>query len=40
LNIEVNNKNEKILELLEQIEDLKIFVFGRVKAVELLQGQI
>jgi hypothetical protein len=25
---------------LEQIEDLKIFVFGRVKAVELLQGQI
>ena len=40
LNIEIKNKNEKILELLESIEDLKINVYSRDKAVELLQGQI
>ncbi len=40
LNIEIKDKNEKILELLEMIEDLKINVYSRDKAVELLQGQI
>jgi len=38
LNIEIKNKNEKILELLESIEDLKITVYSRDKAVELLQA--
>lgn len=38
--MEVKNKNEKILELLESIEDLKINVYSRDKAVELLQAQI
>jgi hypothetical protein len=38
LNIDIKDKNEKILELLEMIEDLKINVYSRDKAVELLQG--
>lgn len=36
----MKDKNEKILDLLETIEDLKINVYSRDKAVELLQGQI
>lgn len=40
LNMEVKDKNEKILELLEHIEDLKINIYSRDKAVELFQGQI
>ena len=35
LNIEAKDKNEKILELLESIEDLKIQVYSRDKSVEL-----
>ena len=35
MNIEANNKNEKILELLENIEELKIQVYSRDKSVEL-----
>ena len=40
LNIEAKDKNEKILELLENIEDLKIQVYSRDKSVELQQLQI
>lgn len=40
LNIDLKDKNEKILELLEAVEDLKIGIYSRDKAVELLQGQI
>ena len=35
LNIEAKDKNEKLLELLENIEDLKIQVYSRDKSVEL-----
>ena len=35
LNIEAKDKNEKILELLESIEDLKVQVYSRDKSVEL-----
>ena len=35
LNIDMKNKNEKILELVENIEDLKIQVYSRDKALEL-----
>lgn len=38
LNIDLKDKNEKILELLEAVEDLKIGIYSRDKAVELLQG--
>ncbi len=38
LNIDIKDKNEKIIDLLEQIEDLKINVYSRDKAVELLQN--
>lgn len=38
--MDLKDKNEKILELLEHIEDLKINIYSRDKAVELLQGQI
>lgn len=38
LNIDVKDKNEKILELLETVEDLKIGIYSRDKAVELLQS--
>jgi hypothetical protein len=37
-NIDIKDKNEKILDLLEMIEDLKINIYSRDKAVELLQG--
>ena len=40
LNIEAKDKNEKLLELLENIEDLKIQVYSRDKSVELQQQQI
>ena len=39
LNMEIKDKNDKILDLLETIEDLKINIYSRDKAVELLQGQ-
>ena len=35
LNIDLKNKNEKILELVENIEDLKVQVYSRDKALEL-----
>ena len=35
LNIDMKNKNEKILELIENIEDLKVQVYSRDKALEL-----
>jgi hypothetical protein len=38
--MECKDKNEKILELLEMIEDLKINVYSREKSVELQQSQI
>ena len=37
---ELKDKNEKILELLDEIEELKIQVFARDKSVELQQKQI
>ena len=37
--MEIKDKNDKILDLLETIEDLKINIYSRDKAVELLQGQ-
>lgn len=40
LNIDLKNKNEKILELIENIEDLKVQVYSRDKALELQQTQI
>ena len=40
LNIDMKNKNEKILELIENIEDLKVQVYSRDKALELQQAQI
>ena len=33
LNIDMKNKNEKILELIENIEDLKVQVYSRDKAL-------
>jgi len=35
--MDCKDKNEKILELLEMIEDLKINVYSREKSVELQQ---
>ena len=40
LNIDMKNKNEKILELIENIEDLKVQVYSRDKALQLQQSQI
>jgi chromosome segregation ATPase len=40
LNIDVKDKNEKILDLLEQIEDLKIQIYARDKSVELTQTHV
>ena len=40
LNIDMKNKNEKILELIENIEDLKVQVYSRDKAIQLQQAQI
>ena len=38
LNMEIKDKNDKMLDLLETIEDLKINIHSRDKAVELLQS--
>lgn len=38
--MDIKDKNEKILELLESIEDLKVQVYSRDKSIELQQGQI
>lgn len=35
LNIELKDKNEKIIELLAELEDVKIQVFARDKSIEL-----
>ena len=35
LNIDLKNKNEKILELIENIEDLKVQVYSRDKSIQL-----
>ena len=40
MNIDLKNKNEKILELIENIEDLKVQVYSREKAIELQMAQI
>ena len=40
LNLDVKEKNEKILELLGEMEDVKIQVFARDKSIELQQKQI
>ena len=40
LNMEAKDKNGKILDLLESIEDLKIQVYSRDKSIELQQQQI
>jgi hypothetical protein len=40
LNIDLKDKNERILELLGAVEDLKVEVYSRDKAVELMQGQM
>ena len=37
LNMEAKDKNGKILDLLESIEDLKIQVYSRDKSIELQQ---
>jgi hypothetical protein len=40
MNIDMKDKNEKILELLELIEDLKIQIYSRDKTVDLQQAQV
>ena len=40
MNIELKEKNEKLLELLEEIEDVRIQVYARDKSIELQQKQI
>jgi hypothetical protein len=40
LNIDLKDKNEKILELLSELEEIKIQVFARDKSIELQQRQI
>ena len=35
LNVSLKDKNEKILELLSEVEDIKIQVFARDKSIEL-----
>jgi deoxyadenosine/deoxycytidine kinase len=40
LNIDLKEKNEKIIELMGELEDVKIQVFARDKSVELQQKQI
>ena len=40
LNLELMRKNEKMLELLDEIEEIKIQVYARDKSVELQQKQI
>lgn len=38
MNVDMKDKNEKILELLNLVEDLKIQIYSRDKAVELQQA--
>jgi hypothetical protein len=40
LNVDIKDKNTKILELLEQIEDLKIQIFARDKSISLQTGSV
>jgi hypothetical protein len=40
LTFELKDKNEKIIELLAELEDVKIQVFARDKSIELQQNQI
>jgi chromosome segregation ATPase len=40
LNVDLKDKNEKIIELLAEMEDVKIQVFARDKSIELQQNQI
>lgn len=40
LNLEIKDKNEKIIELLSETEEIKIQVFARDKSIQLLQNQI
>jgi hypothetical protein len=39
LNKELKDKNNSILDLLETIEDLKIGIYSRDKAIELIRDQ-
>ena len=40
LNLDVKDKNEKIIQLLGELEEIKIQVFARDKSIELQQRQI
>lgn len=40
MNMELREKNEKLLEILNDMEDLKIQIYARDKSVELQQKQI
>lgn len=40
LNLELKEKNEKIIELMNDLEEIKIQVFARDKSVQLQQNQI
>lgn len=40
LNLDIKDKNEKILEMMNQIEEIKIQVYARDKSIELQQTQI
>lgn len=40
LNLELREKNERLLELLEELEEMKIQVYARDKSVALQQKQI
>ena len=40
LNVTLKDKNEKILELLSEVEEVKIQVFARDKSIELQARQI
>lgn len=40
MNMELREKNEKILEILNDVEELKIQIYARDKSIELQQKQI
>lgn len=40
MNLEIKEKNERLLEMLEEMEDLKIQIYARDKSVALQQKQI
>lgn len=40
MNLDLKDKNEKIFELLAELEDVKIEVFARDKSIELQSRQI